>query len=240
MKFLIHYDHASFNTISQRSLEIECEGDGTKDNPIIIEPSELLPRAFKIVRSNLYVIIRNCENSIILNKVQNITIESCNLRGIIVTGSSNVTVKDTKIRRSLYIAASFNVIVEDCELSKIEFFNSRNNVIRNCVITKRIELSESEDNIIQNNYYPDNNLEKRIIQKSKKFSIKPMAFTYLTWIISLIALFVMFLIGPSVVMGVILGLVLVLFVVLEFTIMKFLRKKLRNMGKELDNKENIN
>ena len=228
MKFLVHYHHISFNAVQQRTIELDCEGDGTKDNPIIIEPSEQLPNLFMIHRSNLYVKIRNCENSIHLNVVQNITIENCNSRSILVLVSSNVTLKDCQIRKFLRLRSCSNVTVEDCKITKIQFYDSSKNIIRNCVISKEIELSESEDNIIQNNIYSDIMFEKRIRKKTKNRSLKPLNSTYPYWIIITIIFIIIVLIWFDLVLLVIFSSILITALILEIRRRKFLKKKLRN------------
>ena len=239
MKFLVHYDHVSFNAVQRRTIELDCEGDGTKDNPIIIEPSEQLPNIFIIHRSNLYVKIRNCENSILLNEVQNITIENCKSRWILVMVSSNVTLKDCQIRKFLRLRSCSNVTVEDCKITKIQFYDSSKNIIRNCIISKEIELSESEDNIIQNNIYSDIMFDKRIRKKTKNRSLKPLNFTYLYWIIISIIFIIIVSIWFDLVLLVIFSSILITVLIFEILLRKSLKKKLRNKGKELDNKENI-
>lgn len=239
MKFLVHYDHVSFNAVQRRTIELDCEGDGTKDNPIIIEPSGQLPNIFIIHRSNLYVKIRNCENSILLLEVQNITIENCKSRWILVMLSSNVTLKDCQIRKFLRLRSCSNVTVEDCKITKIQFYDSSKNIIRNCIISKEIELSESEDNIIQNNIYSDIMFDKRIRKKTKHRSLKPLNSTYPYWIIISIIFIIIVSIWFDLVLLVIFSSILITALILEIQLRKSLKKKLRNKGKELDNKENI-
>ena len=228
MKFLIYYYHAA----QQRSLELDCEGDGTKDNPIIIEPSEHLPMAFHIFRSKLHVKIQNCETSINLNSAQNITIKNCKSKAISVTLSSNITLKDCTIGRYLELRSSSNVNVEDCEISKIKFYNSSKNSIRNCIITKGIKLTDSEDNTIRNNIYPDITLEKRIREKSQNVLLKPRNLRYLSWLIILIGFIVIFTILPNLVFFIIFGCILIAFFIFETLLVKFLKKKFSSKNTE--------
>ena len=61
MKFKIDKVTISFNTMIVRGIELECEGKGIKEDPIIIDSTHTLPDLFRIQYSYLYINMIDCK-----------------------------------------------------------------------------------------------------------------------------------------------------------------------------------
>ncbi len=118
-------------------IEIECTGTGTENDPIIIIPSEKLPK------DNLLIIINNCPSKkIYLVKCKYITINASNNDvEIIIRNSSDIIVKDHLKIKYLSILDSQNIEVKYNLVSSLEIFDYKELEINNCSINSNFELS---------------------------------------------------------------------------------------------------
>lgn len=124
---------------SERFLDIEQissnKGDGTLENPILIETTSSLPKHLQIRESDLYIQIKDCVlNSLILKKCQNITISKCEFHDLKLEKSSTIEISDSKFNNALGLIKSQHIRIQDCNIKKLSLTLSHNNSISNCRI----------------------------------------------------------------------------------------------------------
>jgi hypothetical protein len=85
MKIKIYKKIFSLKWYFFKEIELECKGEGTEQNPIIIEPTLDLPQDFDVRNNHLYINIINCKcHYISINNCKNITIEDCTFDSLII------------------------------------------------------------------------------------------------------------------------------------------------------------
>ncbi len=137
MKFTIARLVVTFRARNLVRLEIECKGSGTEEDPLIIEPSESLPDSFHIIRSHLFVIVKNCKRDFIsLNSCTNITITKCNFKNCVIKNCNDINIKDTSISNNLKIYDCMDIKIEDSIIKNLKCKRSNSTNIRNCTIGK--------------------------------------------------------------------------------------------------------
>jgi len=94
--------------------EVECKGSGTETDPVIIEPSEDLPKYQLLLEDyDIFITIQNCYlERIYLDSCQNVRIENCNVWSITIQNCSKVFMNESIIRRTLTLWESNHV---DCQ-----------------------------------------------------------------------------------------------------------------------------
>lgn len=113
------------STIDKQVIEYGWKGNGTKENPIIIENDEALPQNIVFRTENLYIKMKNIDIGILIfERCQNIIIEDSILSIIKVKSCNNIIIKDNLIR-DIKIFFSEDLIIENNRLysfSNIRFF----------------------------------------------------------------------------------------------------------------------
>jgi len=111
--------------IDKQVMKYGWKGDGTKENPIIIDNDEVLPQNILFRTENLCIQIKNIDIGILIfERCQNITIEDSILSIIKVKSCNNIIIKDNLIR-DMKIFFSEDLIIENNRLysfSNIRFF----------------------------------------------------------------------------------------------------------------------
>ncbi len=138
----------------------EFRGEGSIDNPIIIESIEHFPEPFKLKKLKSHITIRKCTlSSVILYKCQNITIEVCKISFLDLISCSDINIRKSSIYNELYLSTCKNNEIIDCDIGKLTINISYNNLIQNCII-QIIENEFSNGNIFEKNEIPDYELIK--------------------------------------------------------------------------------
>jgi hypothetical protein len=124
--------------------ELECEGSGTEQDPAIISPSEHLPDQFRILNSNIFIKIVDCDiGSITLINCSNVSISSCKFRVLYFQNSSKMRIKNVELNKSL-IYESSELEFEGCSFKKLKLRQSRELGFVNCSIVKLKETESSD------------------------------------------------------------------------------------------------
>ncbi len=171
----------------------EFRGEGSIDNPIIIESIETFPEPFKMNKSKSHITIRKCNlSSAILYKCQNITIEVCKINFLDLKSCSDIKIRKTSIHNELYLSTCKNNEIIDCNVGKLTMNISYNNLIQNCKI-QIIENEFSKGNIFEKNEIPNYEL----IKLNREDYKKGIDFCLIYFLILLVLSFVMFLISMT-------------------------------------------
>ena len=147
MKFIIIEAHKYYRggfTYSKKVLE--CKGNGTEKNPVMIDSSQILPVVFSIRNSKLHVILRNfTAKQVSLFYVQNAKFEECKIRGLILFNSNDNKIINSTFRWNLNFNDSNNNSIENSSINKIRLNKSNHNRFKNCEISK-IKFNQSQKN----------------------------------------------------------------------------------------------
>ncbi len=143
-------------------IEIECNGDGTKDHPIIFNTLENFSNVNTISESNNYIIFRDIK-FIEKNKIETTLIEFLYCKNIVIENCifdvvSLISCKDIKIItstiRSLTLERCYDCSLTNCRISE-EFIVYkctknlfRSNIVENIFVNLR---NLSSDNILEQN-----------------------------------------------------------------------------------------
>lgn len=113
-------------------------GIGTENDPIIIPSSTGLPQKFAIIRSKLYVNIKNGTfEKVDFYRCWNISVEECSFK-------------------VLNFINSFSNIFKKCTIFKIRFTNSSGNKFKECMVSKVSNVFSKK------NHFEDCTLGKRV------------------------------------------------------------------------------
>ncbi|MFX1281350.1 MAG: hypothetical protein ACFFA3_18525 [Promethearchaeota archaeon] len=145
-------------------LELECKGNGTKEDPFIINPSTNLPEYFEINESEDYILISNCSVSTLKISIsKNITLKDCYVDWLEVSGCRNILITDV-ISGLLALVMSHKCTLYGCEIEReLCISNSSNNLIKNCIVKQRLDYNLFErcsDNRFEDNIIPEKHLSK--------------------------------------------------------------------------------
>lgn len=133
-------------------------GDGTVENPIVIQPSELLPKHLRIKESSLFVHFSQCSfnllslkkcqniklldcellNELNLKNCQNIKIDDCAFESLSLEKDLNIEIKNCKFHGSLALVKSQHLTIRDCNINLLRLTNSHNNSFSDCIVNSAI------------------------------------------------------------------------------------------------------
>jgi hypothetical protein len=138
MKLIVFEREIRFNSISFKKAEIECEGKGNKENPIIMDSLTLTPDSFYIKNNNKqFIHLKNLDkNHISLEVCHNIIIENCRLNYLEVYNSTNIIIKNISIRKSIKLGYCQEILIQDSSINKIKLYQINSIKIKNCNIKK--------------------------------------------------------------------------------------------------------
>lgn len=149
MKITIYRKRVFPNALFWSGIEIECEGSGTKEDPLIIESSEVLPKVIYLRHNNYFIHIKNLEKRYIsLYNCQNITLADCQLKYLDVGYCSKIIIKRLLINKLFRLSSSNYVLIEDSNIGKFKLKQSTSNIIKNSSF-KQIKKDRSPENIFE-------------------------------------------------------------------------------------------
>ena len=127
-----------------KTVELECEGSGTEQDPAIITTSEHLPDGFRIYDSNLFINIVNCELShIIMGNCRNISLNNCKIRYIGFGSFVKMRIKNSNFKKS-HILSSRELEFDTCSFMKLKIFRSSYLGFTKCSFVKLIDIENTE------------------------------------------------------------------------------------------------
>jgi hypothetical protein len=167
MKFTIYSNYNFGKLILAESIEIECEGVGTEDAPLIITPSEKIPKIFFLQGSNLYVIIRNFKSyDISLQSCLNVTFDSCKLKRCWLFKSNHITINSSSAEYVKLIRSS-HIDVDGSYFERVKLIDSTDEIF-----FKDSTISRAQKDQINNIFFENTHVVNSYIFKPFKFIIK--------------------------------------------------------------------
>jgi len=167
MKIVIYKDFFK-KEWKKKEIEIECNGSGTEEDPIVIESSENLPRSFEIFDSNNKIIMKDFTHSsggyddeitwVSLFFSENLSIENCVMDNLYFHLSSHIKIKNLTCR-NLILSECQECLLEDCHIEEtLAIVKSGKNKIKNCIIDYKFIYNlhhQCRDNTFENNQIPE-------------------------------------------------------------------------------------
>jgi len=142
---------------------IDCKGDGTKENPIIIEPLSSIPKSFIINGYKYHIVVKEFKSSYILaEQCQNISIEDTELNRLRMERCSNITISNITCLSRLTLYRCKNIVIKKSFITRLRLFKSSVNTIKNNFIIRLKEIDS------KNNQLTLNEINK--VQASKSFN----------------------------------------------------------------------
>ena len=128
------------------SLEIECKGEGTKENPLIIEPSDKIPKNF-IVRGYKYnLVLKGFKlRYILVENCQNITIEDTELTRLRMDHCSKIAIRNFTCFSRLTLYRCEDVTIETSFIAQLRLFKASDNSITNNYIIRLMEIGSKNN-----------------------------------------------------------------------------------------------
>ena len=196
MKLSIYQKHVSFNALSWSEIVTEFKGTGTKEDPVIIKPSEDLPRVFYLRNYNIHIHIKNLKKRFIsLSFCSNIILKDCQLKYCDILNCSNIKIEALSIGKLIRLNSSRDIHIKDSNIGKIKLNQSNSNTIRNCTI-KNITNIMGSDNIFESSTISGKQIDKVEERNSINF-MKKWNLDSLVYIIVLYA--IVFFLVPNII-----------------------------------------
>ena len=133
-------------------LEIECKGEGTKENPIIIEPLDEIPRDFSLQVSKYNLVLKGFTSRyIFLEQCQNIVIEGTELNRLRMVKCSKIVIKNLTCFHRLTLFRCEDVTVENSFIGCLRLFQSSDTSIVNNFIIRLMDIGSKNNKLELNN-----------------------------------------------------------------------------------------
>jgi hypothetical protein len=175
------------NALYFSRFEIECPGAGTKEDPVIFEPFEDIPKALYLRDYDIFILIRNLDKKYIsLINCRNITMTDCQLQYLDIFKCSNIKIKNLSVVKLSRLYASRDLRIEDTFIEKIKLKQSSSNFFKNCSFNK-IEKTLSPNNnfeLIKISGKPVSDIDdKRFKAFSYKWDLPSLLYTIVLFLI---------------------------------------------------------
>lgn len=132
--FEIHYTDLEIKELAKN---LNWNGSGTENDPMIISSTEGLPQKF-LISSKLFIIIKDCTlEHIILYDCQHIAFENCTFDTLGILNSTEIMVKSSSLP-NLNLDHCTNSYFKECSITKANNFKSRASVFENCTMTNEV------------------------------------------------------------------------------------------------------
>lgn len=123
--------------IYQRAKDEMWIGEGTSENPFIIDSIHSFSDNSIIKNTSLHILIRNCElNLLSLKKCKNFKFEKCTFDVLGLSKCSEMNVKNCSFKHSLEIRYGHNLQIQDSHIPFLIFSMCYENYFKSCTITK--------------------------------------------------------------------------------------------------------
>lgn len=142
-KFKVEYSEQDLRDIA---IKHTWKGDGTKENPFIVENRNGLADMFCLKKSNLFIIIKNSDFKYLLFiSSRNITLDNCSFLRLTLRKCRSFIIESCTIRNLSLGRSKYNTF-SNCIVTRefIRFF-SKINTFKNCVVESRELKSKSSD-----------------------------------------------------------------------------------------------
>ncbi|MFW9990143.1 MAG: hypothetical protein ACFFC3_15980 [Candidatus Odinarchaeota archaeon] len=123
--------------IYKKAIDEKWPGNGTYEDPYIIEFIHSFSDGSVIKNSSLHILVRNCEfSSLSLKKCKNFRFEVCGLELLGLSKCSEIKVMNCSFKHSLKIRYGHNLQIQASYIPFLIFSMSYENYFKNCTITK--------------------------------------------------------------------------------------------------------
>jgi len=227
----------------EQVVKAEFPGEGTVEDPVVINSTERLPSNFTYRDSNLHIIINECnfrkdEYGIIFKNCSNLEIINCQFRDVLFLECSNSHVSNSNII-GIYLTESHDILITDSEIKGLYLNVSYKNQVKNCTIEKVVNKS-SRSNLFEGNIIPEKYV-KKILEASptKRKLRKAIPFSIIGILVTLILIFMTIQIFNRTLdlFGLFVLLVLTVILLMPIMIYAILTSKYRKHAKELKEEE---
>jgi len=157
--------------IYQRAKDETWIGEGTSENPFIIESTHSFSEKSIIKNTSLHILIKNCEFDILsLKKCKNFKFERCEFEVLGLSKCSEMNVKNCSFNHSLEIRYGHNLQIQDSHIPFLIFSMCYENYFKSCTITKIFNYF-SRANIFEN-INPAGGFNLILSESLKKYYLK--------------------------------------------------------------------
>jgi len=144
------YTQYSETDLFQKATNEKWVGNGTSENPFIIESSHSLSGKSVIKNTSLHILIRNCEFDFLsFKRCKNIKFEGCTFDVLGLSKCSEIKVKNCSFSHSLEVRYGHNLQIQDSHIPFLIFSMCYENHFKRCTIMK-IYNYFSRANIFEN------------------------------------------------------------------------------------------
>lgn len=139
-------------------IQIECEGEGTKEDPLVIDESNCqdFSNILLLLKNNNYFIhIRNLNGkSFIFNKSKNILIKNCVIEWINLEFCKNITITNCTFNW-IYTSSCSSILIKHSQFLKLctIFSNCEDLTIEHSNFEDRVEFRHFHNNYIKNCFF---------------------------------------------------------------------------------------
>jgi len=121
----------------QKATNEKWVGNGTYENPFIIESTSSLSDKSVIENTSLHILIRNYEFDFLsLKRCKNIKFEGCSFEVLGLSKCSEIKIKNCSFKHSLEIRYGHNLQIQDSHIPFLIFSMCYENHFKTCTITR--------------------------------------------------------------------------------------------------------
>ncbi len=125
------------NDIIKKSINEKWKGDGTLENPFLIESPHSFSQQSVIKDTSLHIILKNCSFTYLtLNKCKNIKFEHCTFEVLYLLKCSDIMIKNCPFNLKLDLTKCHHIQVFDSSIPFLEFFRCYDTHFQVCTINK--------------------------------------------------------------------------------------------------------
>jgi len=184
----LKYIRYSENDIHQKAINEQWIGQGTPENPLIIESTHNFSDESVIRDSSLHIIVKNCTfKYLTLNKCKNLKFERCRFEVLNLLKCSNISIDDCSFKLKLSLIKSHNSLIQNSLIVLLNIASSFENHFKTCSITQ-IYNHFSSTNTFEAIKTPIKDFDTIMGVSSKKFFLKILGFPVAGIILLVIAI----------------------------------------------------
>lgn len=155
--------------LKQKALNEQWIGQGTPENPYVIESTHTFLDGSAIKDSTLHIILKNCTfRHLTLKRCQNLKLEGCTFEVLNLLKCSNISIDDCSFKLKLSLVRSNNLLILDSLIVYLNIASSFENRFKSCSITQ-IYNHFSSANTFEAIKTPIQDFDTIMGVKSKKF-----------------------------------------------------------------------
>ena len=127
----------SEDDIYQKAMDENWVGNGTSENPYVIESTHSLSDQSIIKKSSLHILIKNCTfNTISLKRCKNLEFEGCSFEYMALSKCSEIVIGNCSFKKILTLRYSHDLYIRDSHIPFLIFSMCYENHFKVCIIAK--------------------------------------------------------------------------------------------------------